>query len=347
MALSELRRLAQPSVRSLIRFPAAQLLAAVTARLVALRVPSADAEIVADSLVEAELEDHGSHGLLRLPLLVERLQSGQINPEPAMRVLASRPATVLLDADNGLGPLAGVRAVALAADRARAAGAGVVAVRRSNHLGALGYYVRRLAGLGFVGLAFSNSPPAMAPPGGRVPFLGTNPIAAGFPTTGDPVIVDLATSQVARGRIRRAARTGETIPEGWALGAAGTPTTDARDAMAGLLLPVGGYKGFALALLVELLGGVLGAGDGGPDACRPVPGTRGGDVGHCFVAIDPGGLAPGFAERSAVVADELRGLGGRVPGEQRLVERARRLAAGIDLPGELVAELRERAGLAL
>jgi (2R)-3-sulfolactate dehydrogenase (NADP+) len=342
-----MRRLAQPSVRSLTQFSAAQLVAAVTARLVALRVPRADAEIVADSLVEAELEDHGSHGLLRLPAMVERLQAGQINPEPAMRVLAGRPATALLDADNGLGPLAGVRAVELAADRARAAGAGVVAVRRSNHLGALGYYVRRLAGRGFVGLAFTNSPPAMAPPGGRVPFLGTNPIAAAFPTTADPVVVDLATSQVARGRIRMAARTGEAIPEGWALGGAWTPTTDAGEAMAGLLLPLGGYKGFALALLVELLGGVLGAEGAAPDACRPVPGTHGGDVGHCFVAIDPGGLAPGFAERSSRVADELRALGGRVPGEHRLVERARRLAAGIDLPGELVADLRERAGVAL
>lgn len=311
--------------------------------LMALDVPRPDAELVAESLIDAELEGQAAHGLIRFPFLFDRLGAGLINPRPSMRLTGERAAAAVLDADNGLGPVAGVRAVQAATERAHALGAGVVAVRRSNHLGSLGFYLRRFTASGVIGLAFSNTPPAMSPPGGRTPYLGTNPIAAGFPTSGEPVIVDMATSQVARGRILSAARMGEPIPEGWAMDAEGQPTTDPEAAIGGSLLPLGGDKGFALAVLVEVLSGVLPVAAVGPE----VQGTflesdRESNVGHCFVAIDPGAMAPGFAGRMDSLTSDIRRLGGRAPGDRRHAERARRAEVGIDLSDELVQELRRR-----
>ena len=327
------------------RFPPDSLQRFAARALAALDVPGPGAALVAESLVEAELAGQRTHGLLRLPFLLDRLSAGLINPRPAFRMLGERAAAAVLDADNGLGPLAGVRAVELAAERARAAGVGIVAVRRSNHLGSLGFYLRRATALGVVGLAFTNTPPAMPPPGGRRPYLGTNPIAAGFPTSGDPVIVDMATSQVARGHILEAARLGEPIPEGWAVDAGGEPTTDPHAAISGSLLPLGGTKGFALALLVEVLSGVLSGAAVGPEVVGTfTPADRESNVGHCFLAIDPEALAPGFAVRMDRLAADLRALGGRAPGDRRLAERARRLAGGVEVPAPLLVELRERTG---
>jgi len=327
------------------RFAPAELRHLAAAALTAREVPDPDAALVADSLVEAELAGQPTHGLLRLPFLLDRLQAGLINPRPAFRTRIDRAATAMLDADNGLGPLAGAHAVTLAAERASVAGVGVVAVRRSNHLGSLAFYLRRLAGLGMVGMAFSNTPPAMPPPGGSRPYLGTNPIAAGFPTSGEPVIVDMATSQVARGHVLQAARMGEPIPEGWALDAAGQPTTDPQAAIGGSLVPLGGDKGFALALLVEVLSGVLSDAAVGPDVSGTVTASdRESNVGHCFVAIDPGAIAPGFTARMDRLAADLRRMGGRVPGDRRHAERARRAAEGIELSDTLLAELRTRTG---
>jgi len=329
------------------RFAAEKLREQATSALIALDIPTSDAALVAESLVDAELEGQTAHGLTRLPFLLDRIGAGLINPHPSMRLTGERPAVALLDADNCLGPVAGVRAVEVATERALGVGAGVVAVRRSNHLGSLGFYLRRFTVSGVIGLAFTNTPPAIPPPGGRSPYLGTNPIAAGFPTSSDPVIVDMATSQVARGRILKAARVGEPIPEGWALDAEGQPTTDPQAAIAGSLLPLGGDKGFALALLVEVLSGVLPAAGIGPE----VGGTfaeseKESNVGHCFVAIDPRALAPGFTARIDRLTADIRRLGGRAPGDRRLAERVRRMEAGIDLSEELVDELRKR-GLAL
>jgi (2R)-3-sulfolactate dehydrogenase (NADP+) len=327
------------------RFEPGVLREFVADALHALDVPAPGAALVAESLVEAELEGLPAHGLLRLPFLLDRLGSRLINPRPDVRIVADHPAAVLIDADNGLGPVAGVRAVEIAAERAGAAGVGLVAVRRGNHLGALGFYLRRFAARGLVGMAFTNTPPAMSPPGAATPYLGTNPIAAGFPTSGPPVIVDMATSQVARGHILKAARAGESIPEGWAVDAEGRPTTDPEAAIGGSLLPLGGQKGFALALLVEVLSGVLSGAAVGPEVVGTfVPADRESNVGHCFVAIDPEALAPGFAGRMDRLAADLRRLGGRAPGDRRHAERERLLAEGVEVSDALVAELRQRTG---
>lgn len=329
------------------RFAAPLLRQLATSALGALDVSEQDAALVADSLVEAELEGQASHGLIRLPLVLDRLRDGLINPRPTMRLSGERPAAAVLDADNALGPVAGMRAVEAAIERAEAAGVGVVAVRRSNHLGSLGFYLRRFAARDVVGLAFTNTPPAMPPPGASTPFLGTNPIAASFPTAGEPVIVDMATSQVARGRILKAARVGEPIPEGWAVDAEGQPTTDPEAAIGGSLVPMGGDKGFALALLVEALSGVLSGAAVGPEVGGTyIASDRESNVGHCFVAIDPSALTHGFAQRMDRLAGDIRGLGGRMPGDRRHAERARRMFQGIELSDELVEALGKR-GLAL
>lgn len=310
-------------------------------------MPPGDAELTADCLLAADLEGHGSHGLSRLPFAAQRLRDGLIEARPDIRVLRDLPAAALLDAGNGLGPVAGSRAVDLACAKAGAAGAGICAVLNANHLGAVGWYARRAAGRGLIGLCFSNTPPAVAPVGGRLPYLGTNPIAAAFPSTGDPVVIDLATSQVARGRLLEAARAGAAIPEGWAFDADGLPTTDPTAGINGTLAPLGGPKGFALALLVEGLSGVLAGAAVGP----AVGGTylasdRVSNVGQSFWAIDPELVQPGFQERMGNLVAEMRAMPKvhaaerlRLPGDRARETRLRAEREGIELPEGLVAEL--------
>jgi LDH2 family malate/lactate/ureidoglycolate dehydrogenase len=329
-----------------------RLHAFVTGSLQRLDVPEGDASVVADSLVDAEATGQSGHGLIRFPFLLSRLKAGRIQPRPDMRLTHDATSSALLDADNGLGPVAGTRAMAIAAEKARVSGVGLCAVRRSNHLGAMGFYVEKGARDGLIALALSNTPPAMAAPGARLPFLGTNPIAAAFPTRDSPVVIDLATSQVARGRILKAARSGEAIPSGWGLDVEGRSTMDPAEAITGSLVPLGGAKGFALAMIVEALTGVLAGAAVGPQ----VGGTylnsdRESDVGHCFIAIDGEALAPGSIDRMTALAADIRSLEPidpaqpvRVPGDRRRRELDIRRASGVDVSQELIAELEAAAG---
>ncbi len=327
----------------------------IAAALGDLDVPEQDAATVALSLVQAELEGQSGHGAIRLPFLLGRLKAGLINSRPQMRVLSERPAAAVLDGGNGLGPVVGVKALELAMTMARATGVGVCAVQRSNHLGAVGFYVNLAASEGLIALALGNTPPAMAPPGGRAAFLGTNPLAAAFPTLDAPVVVDMATSQVARGRLMKAARAGQAIPTGWGLDAAGRDTTDATAALAGTMVPLGGAKGFALALVVEALSGVLAGSAVGPAVGGTIAASdRESDVGHCFIVLDPEAFGGGFAERMAALADQIRAVEPldpaapvRLPGDRRRKEAEQRRAAGIELPDGLVAELEEATGRTL
>lgn len=323
----------------------------VTRSLVRRGVPEPDAGVVADSLIDAEATGQSGHGLIRLPFLLSRLRAGLIDPHPMQRLVHETTSTALLDGGNGLGPVVAKTAMAIASAKARASGVGLCAVRRSNHLGALGFYVESAALDGLIALAFTNTPPAMAPPGGRTAFLGTNPIAAGLPALDSPVVVDLATSQVARGRILKAARSKDPIPAGWALDSQGRSTTDAAEAIEGSLVPLGGAKGFALATLVEALTGVLAGAAVGPE----VGGTylnseRESNVGHCFIVIDPAAFGGGFAERMTALADDIRRAEPidpnrpvRLPGDRRRQESSARRAHGVELSADLVTELEKTA----
>lgn len=330
-----------------VRLDAYRLRELAEAVLRAHDAPAGDAAAVADCLLAADLAGVRTHGVVRLPFYCSRLQRGLIAARPAPRVVADWAAAAVLDAGNGLGPLGGRRGMEIAMAKARGAGVGACGVYHSNHLGMLGWYVEAAAREGLVALAFGNAPASMAPPGARTPLLGTNPFAAGFPTTSEPVVVDLATSQVARARITAAHRAGAPIPHGWALDAEGRPTTDAGAALAGSVLPLGGPKGFALALVVEALAGVLTGAAVGPELTGTVSESNArSNTGHLFVALDPSAFGEGFRQRMAVLVELVHSAEPvdaeapiRVPGDRRRRNRQEALAEGLEVDRSLVEEL--------
>ena len=325
----------------------ADLAALARAVLVRAGTAAGNADLVADALVAADADGIASHGVARLPAYADQVRSGKVDgaATPVLRQTAA--ATLVVDAADGFA----FPAVRLGLDRAAALAAetGIVAVgvHRSHHFGVAGHHVERLAAAGLVGLAFTNSPAALAPWGGRRPIYGTNPIAFACPRAGaSPLVVDLSLSKVARGRIMVAAQTGEAIPEGWAVDADGRSTTDAKAALAGTMLPLGDAKGAALALMVELLAAGLTGGNYGWEAgsffTADGPKPR---IGHLFIAINQPALAgEGFLDRVAVLLDAALGQDGvRLPGDRRLTARARAAADGVTLPDALADDLRRRA----
>jgi LDH2 family malate/lactate/ureidoglycolate dehydrogenase len=300
----------------------------------ALGVPAPWDDVAARVLLAASMEGHAAHGVERLPFYARRIRAGAVDAAALGRFIPRAPGLALLDGQNGLGQVLGVRAMRRAVDMARETGVAWVGVRHSNHFGPAGYYARLAAEAGAVGVAISNSPPAMPPWGGRRPYFGTNPIAVALPARPEPVVIDLATTVVARGRILEARAAGRDIPPDWALDGEGRPTTDPAAALAGALQPMAGHKGYALALAVETLAAVLpGAlfGSGVPDHFSDF--DRPSNLGHAFLALDVG-LADdtgAFADRMARMEAELR---------------AAPPAAGFDrvrLPGDGSRERREEA----
>jgi len=226
--------------------------------LIRVGVPEKDAKVVAEMLVLANLRGIDSHGVVRLHSYIERILRGLINPRATPRVIREYGAVALIDGDNGLGPVAAMYAVNIAIEKAKAYGVGIAGVRNANHFGMAAYYGMKIAEKRMIGIVLSNAPPAMAPWGGRVARLGTNPICIAFPyKNGEPIVLDMALSVVARGKIRLAALKGERIPEGWALDESGKPTTDPVKALKGTLMPIGGPKGYGLAVAVDILCGIL------------------------------------------------------------------------------------------
>ena len=253
--------------------------------LLAHGLPEADAKIVAACLVSADLRGVDTHGLARLPIYLDRLRRGLINPRPVLVPERVTPVAAALDGENGFGFVVGTRAMNEAIEIAREYGLGLVCARRSTHFGMAASYVLQALDAGLVSLVFSNASPAMPPWGGRKAFLGTSPFAAGAP--GNPsFLLDMSTAVAARGKIRRAERRGESIPLGYALDADGRPTTDPKAALAGVVLPVGGYKGSGLSMLMDILGGVLsGAACAGDVGDQYKVFDRPQDVGHFFLAM--------------------------------------------------------------
>ena len=302
----------------------------------ALDVAGEDAALVADSLVQADLWGHGSHGMLRLPWYAARLRSGAMAARTDPAVLADTGPLVLLDGRDGVGQVLADRARVLAVERARTHGVGVVGVRNSNHFGTAMWFTRRAARDGVVALLTTNASPAMAPWGGREKVLGTNPWSIAAPAPGGRVVaVDIANTAVARGKIHLAASRGEPIPEGWALTADGAPTTDAAEGVLGLVLPMAGHKGYAITFLIDVLSGALTGSGVGTDVHGPYEPAARSRAGHLFLAIDPAALG----ERSEYEA--------RV---QQLIDQVKGapLAQGFDevcYPGE-VEDRAEAANLA-
>lgn len=216
------------------------------------------AKIVADNLILANLRGVDSHGVARLPTYVERVVRGYINPQAPIKIVREHGATALIDARNNFGQVAAMRATNLVAEKVGKFGVSCVGVKNANHFGMAAHYALKLTERKLIGIVLANSPPAIAPWGGKKPMLGTNPVCIGFPVgKGDSIILDMAISTVARGKIRLAALKGEKLPEGWAFDENGKPTTDPVAALRGTLTPIGGPKGYGLALSLDVLCGLV------------------------------------------------------------------------------------------
>jgi LDH2 family malate/lactate/ureidoglycolate dehydrogenase len=221
-------------------------------------VKEKDAEIVAENIVLANLRGVDSHGVVRLTSYVKRVMKKLIDPLGPVETVKNQGCTALIDANNNFGQVAAMHATFLAAEKARKFGLSAVGVRNSNHFGMAAHYALKLTEQKLIGIVVSNGPPTISPWGGKTPMFGTNPICIGFPIdTNDSIILDMAVSTVARGKIRLAALKGEKIPEGWAFDEEGNPTTDPKAAIRGALAPIGGHKGYGLALLADILCGLL------------------------------------------------------------------------------------------
>ena len=289
--------------------------------LVAAGVPKPQASITARCIVASDRWGIGSHGLMRLPFYLARLQAGGINPAAELKTITDLPSLVVFDGDDGLGHWQLHHAAEVASERAMVNGVAAVGVGRSNHCGALGIYVWPMINRGLVGIAFSTGPAVMPPWGGNKALLSTSPIAAGIPTN-PPTVVDLATSAVARGKIQAKAQAGAELEPGWAFTKDGAPTTDAKEALAGMLAPLGGAKGYAVAVLVESLTGML----IGPTLAKNIPdmfaASQDGlpqQISHFVIAIDAAKLSvDGSHSRTQEFEDEVKVAGGRLPGSGRV-----------------------------
>lgn len=326
-----------------MRLETAAAHALVTRTLLRCATDPANACEVADALVAAELAGQAGHGLRRLPGYAAQALSGKVDGFAAPRARQMRPGALMVDALHGFAYPALALAMEWLPGAARAQGIAVAGVHRSHHAGVAGWFVERLAEEGLVALMFANTPAAMAPHGGRRALFGTNPIAFAAPVAGAaPVVVDLALSTVARGRIMAAAQRGEPIPEGWARDADGRPTSDARAALAGMMEPAGGAKGAALALMVEVLaagltGATLAADAGSffePEGTPP-------GTGQLLLAIDPAALGgEASAARISALAAGFEGNGeARLPGARRQQVAARVRAEGVEVDDALLAEI--------
>jgi len=246
----------------------------------------AEAPIVADSLVRAEMRGTDTHGLPYLKLLVERVEAKMVSLPTRITVLKDDGATALLDGGNGIGQVAGWQAMELSVRKAREHGIGLTLIRNTNNLGFLAFYTLHAAEQGFVGITMGNANAAISPWGGAEAFFGTNPLSIAVPGNPEPVALDMSSSVVARGKVRKAQRLGEKIPLGWALDESGVPTDDPGAALKGTLLPIGGPKGYGLALMVDVLAGMLSGAAFGKDIKSFHQLTGPTEVGALMLAID-------------------------------------------------------------
>jgi len=323
-----LQQLTEIAERALFRAGANEVMAASTAR----------------ALVAAEAQGLSSHGLGRIPQYALHLRNGRADGSAVPGIAKAKGATLLVDAKSGLAFPACALAISEACRLARECGVAFAGVTNSHHFGVAAYHLAPVAASGMVGLAFGNSPAAMPAAGGRRPLFGTNPIAAIFPRRDAmPLSIDLSLSEAARGKVMVAARKGEAIPPGWALDRDGLPTTDAKAALEGSMLPMGGTKGAMLALVVELLAcSLTGAAFGYEADSFFVDAGNRPRLGQAFLVIDPDALAGSdvyLGRVEALVAEMLDDPGVRLPGYRRDALAATAARDGIDIAQGLADDL--------
>lgn len=302
------------------------------------------ARMTAEALVAAEMEGLGGHGLSRVALYAQHLREGRADGTAKPAVVRRKGATCLVDARGGLAFPAAALAVKEAMKRAKRYGIAFAGVTNSHHAGAMAHHLQPVAEAGLIGFAFSNSPAAITAWGGRTPLYGTNPVAAVFPRRGGaPVVVDLSITEVTRGKIMVHAKEGKPIPLGWAVDRDGHPTTDAKAALTGSLAAIGGVKGNALALAIELLCVALtGAAFGFENDSYFEPGGKP-RIGHAFFVLDPDapvGADTYYSRVEAVISKMLAEDGVRLPGARRQSAVARTRNEGVEISAALHAELK-------
>ena len=302
-----------------------------------------NAERVAKALVAAEADGQKGHGASRVPSYAAQARSGKVDGHAVPEAIRLTDAAAIVDARDGFAYPAIELAQQTLVDCLANAPLAAVVVRNSHHSGVIAHHVEPLARGGFVAMSVGNGPQAIAPWGGSRGLFGTNPIGFAAPRTDrSPLIIDMSLSKVARGRINVAAQTGEAIPSGWAFDAAGNPTTDAREAMAGTMAPIGDAKGAQLALMVEILAGALSASCFGFESSSyftaegPPP-----RAGQFLLALDPGPFSEGrFGAR---LEDLLAAIeeqpGTRLPGQRRFALRERAEREGVTIPQALYEQL--------
>lgn len=311
-------------------------------------LPEEDARLVAESLVDANLRGVDSHGVSRIPIYVKRLQLGLVNTRPRVRVVKEKGGALVIDGDNGMGQVVMERSLELAKKRLPSAGTVSVAVHNSNHYGSGAYFAKKAVASNAAIFLYGNAPATMSTWGGRERFLGTNPYTFGVPAgSREPMILDMATSVVARGKIILANQVGEQIPEGWAVDVNGEPTTDPEAALAGSVLPFGGAKGYGIALMIEVMAAMFTGANSGPeigdlydDLDRPQ------GVGAFFTLHDVSSFQPlaQFGRRMENLFEAIKHSGSEnrevlIPGELEARAARRNREQGIAVPQAVIAEL--------
>ena len=319
-------------------------------------MPRTDAAVVADVLVWANLRGVDTHGVTRVPRYIDLIESGEMNPRPAITIATESAASVLIDADRAAGPVAMTRAAAEATRKARAAGVGLALVRATTHTAALGYYTLAIAREGMAGLALAGSWPNVVYHGSRAAGVSTSPISIAVPGA-EPVVLDMATSVVSMGKLNQAKRTGEPIPSGWALDAQGNPTTDPKAAQTPL--PMAGPKGSGLSFMVECLASLIASNPLLAESLEGTPQGRRHRQNGFVLAIDVARFSDPQAFRREVdrLVKALKALpvdanAGEIlmPGERGRRTLEQRARDGIPIPRAVCDELRalaERLGVAM
>lgn len=325
----------------------------VSALYRAVGLPDADAALVADTLVRADLWGHSSHGVLRAPWYLERVRKGVMKPVTEVARVVDAGAIAVVDGREGVGQVIARDAMLDAVARAKRHGVGVVSVRNSNHHGALGYFTRIAAEAGCIGMLAANGGPAMAPWGGRRMAVGTNPWSIAAPAGRHaPMMLDIANTVVARGKIFVARQKGAPIPSHWALDAEGRATTDPAAALAGVILPMAQHKGYAIAVMMDVLSGVLSGSGILTEVSSPFMTDRPSRCGHFFLALDIAAFGPraAFEARMEEMIAELKAVPlapGHdeilYPGELEARNEARHARDGVELPEKTLADLRAEA----
>ncbi len=314
-----------------------------------LGLPKSDAELLSDSLVQADLWGHPSHGVMRTFWYGKRIQSGATKAASAYELVLDGGAIAVIDGNDGVGQVITYHAMQEAIKRSKQHGIGAVAVRNSGHFGTAMYFTRMAARAGCIGFLCTNASPAMAPWGGRSKLIGTNPWSIATPAGRySPMMLDIANTAVARGKLYVAQKRGEAIPQGWAIDTEGRPTMDAAAGIAGNILPMAGHKGYAIATLMDVLSGILSGSHFGNAVVGPYVAQGRSGVGHLVIALDIASFRP-LQDFNADVEKLIESIKNNplaagsdeiyYPGEPEARAEEYHRGVGVEIPEETLAEL--------